>query len=253
MSELLDVLSKYGKYEKFRKILETYCTKELYAKLNNPCIINTLDSQYTPEYMKRMIDILCTYEKIWSCDGVYEYICCHFNVIAYDLNNIDLIVKQIFSNYTDVKSIKFIMKMYPFALKPLLEHIIEFPENTNKFKYIYDTKSYIFNNEKLFNLLLKIMGNVEWDLITIYIFPMFDAIKNDNDADDDYSDSDSDADADDSDDEPLVNKRPPSLYNIFMRTHMNEFKKNHPGVDHKLTFAYVADLWAKAAENPKNL
>jgi hypothetical protein len=43
-----------------------------------------------------------------------------------------------------------------------------------------------------------------------------------------------------------------SPYNLFMKTHLAEIKREQPDVVHKAAFAMVATAWATAPENPKN-
>lgn len=47
-----------------------------------------------------------------------------------------------------------------------------------------------------------------------------------------------------------VDKRKPSAYNEFMKTHLATYKAENPLVMHKDAFMKVASMWATAPENP---
>lgn len=48
----------------------------------------------------------------------------------------------------------------------------------------------------------------------------------------------------------VVDKRKPSAYNEFMKTHLAAYKAENPLVMHKDAFMKVASMWATAPENP---
>lgn len=43
-----------------------------------------------------------------------------------------------------------------------------------------------------------------------------------------------------------------SAYNKYMKDQLPKYKASNPGKNHKDAFRAVAELWAKAPENPKN-
>ena len=47
-------------------------------------------------------------------------------------------------------------------------------------------------------------------------------------------------------------KRPPSAYNLFMKSELAKVKKAQPTLDHKQAFTAAANNWKNSKENPAN-
>ncbi|KAF0393708.1 YABBY domain-containing protein [Gigaspora margarita] len=47
-------------------------------------------------------------------------------------------------------------------------------------------------------------------------------------------------------------KKPPTVYNLYVQKQLPKLKAENPGLDHKAAFKLVAEAWAKSSENPKN-
>ena len=45
-------------------------------------------------------------------------------------------------------------------------------------------------------------------------------------------------------------KRPPSLYNLFMKSELAKVKKSNPELDHKAAFTAAAGNWKNSPQNP---
>ena len=45
-------------------------------------------------------------------------------------------------------------------------------------------------------------------------------------------------------------KRPPSAYNLFMKTELAKVKKANPELDHKAAFTAAAGNWKNSSQNP---
>ncbi|CAG8788169.1 3152_t:CDS:2, partial [Dentiscutata erythropus] len=41
-------------------------------------------------------------------------------------------------------------------------------------------------------------------------------------------------------------KKPPTVYNLFMRSQLPKIKAENPGLEHKAAFKLVAEAWAKS-------